>query len=389
MKSLRIEFAAIAFFVLSVVAHAEQPTFSNLDYVGKGNTKQYLDLYIPTGVSTPTPLIIYIHGGAWTSGAKGNSMGFCDTLLMNGYAVADINYRLIGDSIFPAQIYDCKAAVRWLKSHAQQYNLDTCRVAVTGSSAGGHLAMLLGTSGGVTSLEDMLQGSASASSTVHAAIPFYGASDFMHIQSHIPRTPPDSCRNPLDHTAPGSPEARLLGCAQMMDCPDKMRQASPNTYVDSNDPPFSLLHGSFDCTVPPHQSVLMDSALKAVGVFSTLLILPGVVHGFRPDPMQKLDMLTFLSTKMVPASCAPTGVEGEVGQLPSFTVRPIPVFDRLLISNLDVSLARFTIVNVLGVTVVSAALTSNEVDVSDLPSGMYFISIESATSIQTQKFLKH
>jgi pectinesterase len=100
-----------------------------------------------------------IHGGEWREGSKGFAMSFCDTLFANGYIVADFNYRLSSDSLFPAQIFDCKAAVRWLKARARVFNIDTCRVAVIGSSAGGHLASLLGTTAGVDSLEDFGLGS--------------------------------------------------------------------------------------------------------------------------------------------------------------------------------------------------------------------------------------
>jgi len=164
--------ALFIFWLVQIPVAAQPPTFRDLDYVGRGNVKQMLDLYIPPGLTRPAPLVICIHGGGWQSGSKGGAMGFCDTLFANGYIVADVNYPLSGDSIFPAQIYDCKAAVRCLKAHSVQYNIDTCRVAVTGSSAGGHLASLVGTSGGVDSLEDFGLASRTATSRVHAVIPF-------------------------------------------------------------------------------------------------------------------------------------------------------------------------------------------------------------------------
>jgi acetyl esterase/lipase len=285
---------------------AQTPTYSNLDYVGRGNAKQMLDLYIPPGLTRPAPLIFYIHGGGWQSGSKGGALRFCDTLLAHGYIVADINYRLSGDSIFPAQIYDCKAAVRWLKTHSVQYNIDTCRVAVTGSSAGGHLASLLGTSGGVDSLEDFGLGSPGATSKVHAVIPFYGPSDFLQMDAHVPRTPPDSCTNPMIHNSPNSPESRLLGC-QISVCPDRVRKANPITYIDGTDPPFKIYHGTFDCTVPPHQSVLLDSALNAAGVYTSLSLSQHVGHGFRPNAQQQQEMLAFLNARLT--GCGTTGVD--------------------------------------------------------------------------------
>ncbi len=287
----------IFLIVLTSLMNAQQPTFRDLDYVGSGNSKQFLDLYIPSWLTQPAPLIIYFHGGGWKGGSKGNAMGFCDTLFAHGYIVADINYRLSGDTVFPAQIYDCKAAVRWLKVHAAQYNIDTNRIAVSGSSAGGHLASLLGTSADVDSLEDFGLGSITVTSNVHAVISFYGPSDFLQMDSHIPLTPPDSCTTPLIHDVPDSPEAQLLGC-QISLCPERVRKANPVTYIDEADPPFKIYHGTFDCSVPPHQSILLDSALKASGVFSSLSLLEHIGHAFRPNSDGKQEILEFLNTHL-------------------------------------------------------------------------------------------
>ncbi|MDZ7291770.1 MAG: alpha/beta hydrolase fold domain-containing protein [candidate division KSB1 bacterium] len=288
------------------------PTFANLDYVGHRNPKQFLDLYVPAGLTSPAPLAIYIHGGEWRFGSKGGAMSFCDTLLANGYVVADINYRLSGDSLFPAQIFDCKAAVRWLKARARVFNIDTCRVAVIGSSAGGHLAALLGTTAGVDSLEDFGLGSQTTTSRVHAVITFYAPFDFLLMDGHFPQTPPDSCTHPFIHDAPDSPASELLGC-QISLCPDRVREASPITYIDASDAPFKLYHGTFDCTIPPYQSVLMDSVLRAANVFSSLTLVPHAVHAFRPNAQQKQDMLAFLNQKLT--GCSSTGLN-EKSELP-------------------------------------------------------------------------
>ncbi|MBA4184663.1 MAG: alpha/beta hydrolase, partial [Acidobacteria bacterium] len=129
-----------------------------------GNVAHKLDLYVPNGTTSPVPLIVWIHGG-WQNGDK--SLGPNSHPLRyarSGYAVASINYRLSGEAIFPAQIYDCKAAIRWLRANASQYNLDVTRFGVWGQSAGGHLASLVGTSNDVTDLEGTLGGNLQYSS---------------------------------------------------------------------------------------------------------------------------------------------------------------------------------------------------------------------------------
>ncbi|MFA4922879.1 MAG: alpha/beta hydrolase fold domain-containing protein [Ignavibacteriaceae bacterium] len=380
---------------------AQAPTYSNLDYVGNGNSKQMLDLYIPPGLTRPAPIIIYIHGGGWQNGSKGGALRFCDTLLAHGYIIADINYRLSGDSIFPAQIYDCKAAVRWLKAHPVQYNIDTCKVAVTGSSAGGHLASLVGTSGGVDSLEDFGLGSRGATSKVHAVISFYGPSDFSQMDANIPRTPPDSCTDPMIHNSPNSAETRLLGC-QFSDCPDRVRKASPITYIDGTDPPFKIYHGTFDCTVPPQQSMLLDSVLNAAGVYTSLSLSQHVGHGFRPDAQQQQEMLAFLNAHLT--GCGSTGVDdGEKSEAPyrfgllqnyPNPFNPGTVISWQLSRKLSGSYVTLKVYNVLGVEVAVLVNEKKEPGTysvnfsgANLASGTYFYRLQAGAFVQTKKFV--
>jgi acetyl esterase/lipase len=328
-------------------------------------------------------------------------MLFCDTLFRRGFVVADINYRLSGDSIFPAQIYDCKAAVRWLKSRAAQYNIDTCKVAVIGNSAGGHLASLVGTSGGVDSLEDFGLGSSAATSRVHAVIPFYAPSDFLQIDAHFPRTPPDSCTNPLIANSPNSPESRLLGC-QISVCPDRVRKANPMTYIDANDPPFKLYHGSFDCTAPPHQSVLMDSTLRERGVFSSLVILPHAPHAFLPNAAQKQGMLAFLNQRL--AGCGPSGIDD--GGRPDVPYRfellqnypnpfnPTTKLSFVIGSRSAGSLVSLKVFDVLGREVATlvnenlrAGTYEKTFDASGLASGVYFYNLKAGNFSASKKLL--
>lgn len=241
----------------------------DLAYVADGHERQKLDLYLPPGATNPLPLIIWIHGGAWKAGSKEN----CPALryLERGYAVASINYRLSQHAVFPAQIEDCKAAVRWLRAHAKEHRLDPEHFAAWGSSAGGHLVALLGTSGGVKAFE--VGANPEVSSRVQAVVDFFGPSDFTQMSKYsLPNAP-------FDHDAADSPEALLIGGAVQQN-QAKAAKASPLTYVSRDDPPFLILHGNKDNIVPYQQSERLRDALKKAGVPVTLKIIEGAGHGF-------------------------------------------------------------------------------------------------------------
>lgn len=285
----------ILLFVISLFAQIP-PTYSDVDYVGDGDEKHFLDIYIPDSLTEPAPILMWIHGGAFFSGSKGGAYRRCDLLYHNGYIIADINYRLSTDTLFPAQIYDCKAAIRFLKANAEEYMIDTTRFAVGGSSAGGHLAVFVGTTNGVDSLENLDLGNSHVSSDIHAVCDFYGSVDFLTMNGHYPDTPPDSCESYPDHESPTSPASMLLGCP-ILECPNRAVYANPLSYLDSSDVPHIVFHGTFDCTVPPYQSVLLDSALSEYGIDHELYLIDHAGHGSMPEfdwPIQKHRMKDFL-----------------------------------------------------------------------------------------------
>ena len=234
--------------------------------------RQKLDLYIPES-DGPMPCLVWVHGGAWRVGSKDGLPRNVDMLLDHGYIVASIGYRLSGEAIFPAQIFDCKAAIRFLKTNAIDYGIDPEKIAVAGSSAGGHLVSLLGTTAGIPSLEDKNMGSGKVSSRVQAVVDYFGPTDFM-IMDELPGI----CEDPMVHLVPDSPESLLLGC-DIRQCPDKVKWANPITYITEDDPPFLILHGTHDCTVTPESSVLLEKALREKGVPVSLHLLPGAGHG--------------------------------------------------------------------------------------------------------------
>jgi acetyl esterase/lipase len=238
---------------------------------GTQKERNTLDLYLPGEGKAPRPLVIWIHGGAWRGGSKDGGPQPALGLLGRGYAVASINYRLSQHAPFPAQIDDCKAAVRFLRANASKYDLDPDHFGVWGGSAGGHLVALLGTSGDVKDLEG--DGSnARISSRVQAVCDFFGPANLLTMAE---QSGPEST---IQHDAPNSPESLLLG-GPILERKEAARRASPVTYISKDDPPFLIVHGDKDNTVPVGQSKELHAALQKAGVDSTLMIIPGAGHG--------------------------------------------------------------------------------------------------------------
>ncbi len=246
----------------------------DLEYVKGGHERQRLDLYVPENANGPLPLIIWVHGGAWLAGSK-DGAGPALPYVGKGYAVASINYRLSQHAKFPAQIEDCKTAIRWLRANANTYNLDKTHIGVWGASAGGHLVALLGTSGDVKELEGP-DGPTDESSRVQAVVDWFGPTDFTAMGG--------------SHDQPSSPEAQLLGGAVQSN-KEKAARANPITYITKDDPPFLILHGDNDTTVPINQSELLAEELKKAGVDVAFQPVKGAGHGgrqFSSDENRKL-----------------------------------------------------------------------------------------------------
>jgi acetyl esterase/lipase len=253
----------------------------DLAYVSGGHERNKFDLYLPKQSdrkdlqTEKQPLIIWVHGGAWMAGNKNNCPA--RRFLRKGYAVASINYRLSQHATFPAQIEDCKAAVRWLRANSDKYNLDSKRFGVWGSSAGGHLVALLGTTGDVKEFDK--GENLNVSSCVQAVCDYFGPTDFIKISDF-----PSSIR----HDAPDSPESKLIG-GPVLQNKDLCRRANPITYVTRDDPPFLIVHGDKDNTVPHNQSQLLYEALKKAGVQAKFYTVKGGGHGgFRSPEVDKM-----------------------------------------------------------------------------------------------------
>lgn len=291
--------AILAGVMLGAGAAGAQPVPSHPDltYAVVGGTPLRLDLYLPSTGAAPHPCVVRIHGGGWQSGSRYPLPSFGVRLLERGIAVASVSYRLTSQAgqfggepvIYPAQIHDVKGAVRWLRANAATYGLDPERFGAWGTSAGAHLAALLGVGAGVAELEGDVGGNLGQPSHVSAWVDYFGPSDFFTI-GDFPSA--------LDHDAPTSPESRLIGWddagqglgdvkANLANPSPPypalvrlMELASPERLVDALDAPAFVAHGSADATVPAQQSEILAQALASHGVFVDHRVIAGAGHGF-------------------------------------------------------------------------------------------------------------
>ena len=241
-------------------------------YAGTNNDRQALDMALPIRRKSGKrlPVLAYIHGGAWRAGKKNGGLNRLHGFLRSGdFIGVTIGYRLSQDAKWPAQIHDCKAAIRWLKANAKKYNLDGDRIAVHGTSAGGHLASMLGTSSGVLEMDGLLGAYTGQSTSVRCVIDYFGPTNFLRMNDFESR---------IDHDAENSPESQLIGMPIQKNKKLTLT-ANPISYIDKNDAPFLIMHGTKDMAVPYNQSVILHKALKKAGVSSTLLTIVDGGHG--------------------------------------------------------------------------------------------------------------
>jgi acetyl esterase/lipase len=251
----------------SITAADDARVEKDIEFANVAGHSLKLDLYMPIQ-QKPPHLVVWIHGGGWQGGSKDNCP--VSWLTDHGFAVASISYRLTDKAIFPAQIHDCKAAVRWLRANARKYGYRHEKMAVAGSSAGGHLAALMGTSGDVTELEGTVGGNLDHSSRVDAVIDFYGATDFI-LRS---KTQPHRANKK------GSVVYRLLGGGADTEV-ELAKLASAAHHVTSDDPPILVFHGDEDNTVLLDQSQRLHEVYTRAGLPISLHVLEGVGHGGR------------------------------------------------------------------------------------------------------------
>jgi len=208
----------------------------------------------------PMPALVYLHGGGWM--AERSKYSPNQQLAKYGYFTVTVDYRLTDEAIFPAQIQDAKAAVRWLRANAKQYHIDPNRIGAWGHSSGGHLAALLGTSGDVEDLEGD-GGSKGNSSRVQAVVNLAGVIDLL--------------KQPWPQDRADTAAGRLVG-GPVKDRLDVVKRTNPITYITRDDPPVLTIHGAEDEAVPLAQSEGLHEALQKAGVSSELVVLPGFGH---------------------------------------------------------------------------------------------------------------
>ena len=242
-------------------------------YAGNKNARQSLDLILPKkrAGDKPLPLLVFIHGGGWRNGSKTSGLGRVMPYLQTGKFVgATIGYRLSGEAKWPAQIHDCKAAIRWLRGHDKKYGFDGDQITVWGTSAGGHLVAMLGVSGDVKDLEGKIGSHLDQSSRVTNVINFFGPSELLTMNDFPSK---------MNHNAADSPESLLIGGA-IQENKEKTRNASPITYVSKDDANILIMHGDKDPLVPHQQSVSFHAALRKADVNSIFVTVAGGGHGF-------------------------------------------------------------------------------------------------------------
>ena len=278
--------AAAALLIVAAAVRKDPGIAVHRDLVyGKaGGTDLLLDLATPKSGAGPFPAVVFLHGEGWRAGHRRDMRQFAEGVAHMGYVGATVEYRLVPSARFPAQVEDCKAAVRWLRANASTYRADPDRIGVVGFSAGGHLASMLA----VTSEKDGLEGeggNAGTSSRVQAAVSFFGPEDFTTRD-----WPSDLEREVI---------VPFLG-GTFAENPAAYERASPVHYVSRDDPPFLLFHGTNDALVPVDQSRRLAGKLRGAGVPVDLVVLEGEKHGFDDGHNQECmkRMMAFLDRNL-------------------------------------------------------------------------------------------
>jgi acetyl esterase/lipase len=272
----------IVFILVSFSCFGQEysKSWKDINYAGDEMSYHNLDIYLPAIEKPAYPVVVIIYGSAWFGnnfkGADLKTLG--KALLDAGFAIVMPNHRSSMDAKFPAQIHDIKAVIRFVRANAGKYQIDSTFIGITGSSSGGHLAALAGTSRFV---KQFTVGSANAdiegnvgqyetySSSVDAVVDWFGPTNFLVM---------DSCGSQMAHNPPDSPESGLIG-GPIQDNKDKCALANPITYIDTNDPPFLILHGDKDPLVPYCQSEMLYNALQDAEVSSLYILVPNAQHG--------------------------------------------------------------------------------------------------------------
>lgn len=271
---------------------AETPPteYRDLIYVSPGGQDLHLDVYTPPHTRAATPVWIHVHGGAWWKGARPESWKGFAAYLDAGFSVVTVQYRLAGVATAPAAVQDVRCVISWVGKNADRFGFDSKRIVVTGTSAGGHLALM---SGMITSDNDIDPPECRDPPQVAAIVDFYGP-------TNLDTWPAPNPSGDGFIQAPHSSIARWIGARA--DAADMRIKMSPVSYVRANLPPIFIVHGDADPVVPMQESLDLKQKLDAAGARSELHIVPGGVHGkFNQEQRRAIerDVLTFLRRQSV------------------------------------------------------------------------------------------
>lgn len=230
--------------------------FLDFPYASQSDA-QKMDVYLPEAGKAPYPVAVSIHGGGWMLMDKRIGIKeFAEVMLKKGYAVASINHRPTNEAIWPAQIYDCKGAIRCLRANAKKFNIAPNRIVSFGGSSGGHLSAMLGTSGGTKELEDLSMGYADQSSRVNAAVVMSAPINFLRLDADTAQL---GQKSPFVHDSDTGPESGLIG-GRISKYPERCKWADPTTYIKADNPPFYI---QYTPHIPYLQGIYLANALKA------------------------------------------------------------------------------------------------------------------------------
>jgi len=270
-----------------VVIPSDIELIKDIPYCADGHKLHRLDiLRLKKRPKGPMPVIVWIHGGGFVGGSKSSGYQRLERFVRRGYLCATIDYRFAYEKRFPAQLQDCKCAIRFLRAHAGKYRLDPKHIGVWGGSAGGNLVSMLGVTGGVKEFEGD-GGWEKYSSRVQAVVDYYGMTDFLAIYALAKQGKSTERFLPLDGKESIS---HLLG-VKYFENPALCRKASPTTYASKDDAPFYIFHGDQDPLTPWSQGDLLNNVLRRAGVESDFYLVKGGKHGWPPraDVDEKVD----------------------------------------------------------------------------------------------------
>jgi acetyl esterase/lipase len=247
----------------------------DVPYADNDNPRQQVDIYLPKDASAgePLPVVLFIHGGGWSGGDRKGYLTPAGQMAFGGkYAAISVGYRMSSEAKWPAQIHDCKAAVRWVRAHAKELNIDPNKIGATGNSAGGHLVTMLGLTAGNKELEGSLGKHTDQSSAVTCVINFCGPSDMAAplMQGEAAKTDDPAV-------------AGLVG-GPLKEKADAVKQASPLTWVSKNAAPIMTVHGMKDARVHYSNATKLEAAMKQAGATHYLVPVTEAGHGIPVGP---------------------------------------------------------------------------------------------------------